>query len=188
MKASKEGLSVARFMMVLSSISPLFIFWALRGNSLVPDLYFVGVCALMIVVPNLFLYRRFSEAKKLREIRSFSVACAEDHRDHLLVYLFAMLLPFYAADFGSWRDFASNLVAVAFIVFIFWHLNLHYMNIVFAAFGYHVFTIYPAQNRNKLSGKTSKVLISKRIVVPEGEEIKVYRLSDTVYFEKEGNS
>lgn len=187
MSTSREGLSVARFMMVLSSISPLFIFWALRGNSLVPDRYFVGACAFMIVIPNLFLYGRIFEARKLREVRALRVARAEDHRDHLLVYLFAMLLPFYAADFASWRDLASILVAVAFIVFIFWHLNLHYMNIVFAAFGYHVFTIYPVQDRNAFSGKMSNVLISKRVVVPEGEEINAYRLSNTVYLEKAGN-
>ena len=187
MRASREGLSMARFMMVLSSISPLFIFWALRGNALVPDLYFIAACLLMIFLPNLSLYLRIAGAKKLREIRSLSVARAEDHRDHLLVYLFAMLLPFYAASFESWRDFASNIVAVAFIVFIFWHLNLHYMNIVFAAFGYHVFTIYPVQDGNALSGRASNVLISKRVVVPEGEKIDAYRLSNTVYFEKAGN-
>jgi len=187
MSTWRSGLSVARFMMVLSSISPLFIFWALRGISLVPEVYFIGVCALMIVIPNLFLYLRISGAKKLREVRLLHVARAEDHRDHLLVYLFAMLLPFYAADFGSSRDLASNLVAVTFIVFVFWHLNLHYMNIFFAVFGYHVFTIYPLKDRNDLSGKMSNVLISKRVVVPEGEELMAYRLSNTVYLEKAGN-
>lgn len=187
MRSSREGLSLARFMMVLSSISPLFIFWAIRGNSLIPDLYFVGTCALLIILPNLVLYLRMSSAKRLREIRSMHVARAEDHRDHLLVYLFTMLLPFYAANFESWRDFASNIVAVAFIIFIFWHLNLHYMNIVFAAFGYHIFTIYPVQDGNPFSGKTSNVLISKRVMISEGEEIDAYRLSNTVYFEKAGS-
>jgi hypothetical protein len=28
--------------MVLSSISPLFILWAIRGNSLIPDGWFMG--------------------------------------------------------------------------------------------------------------------------------------------------
>ena len=42
-----EGLKTARLLMVLSSISPLFILWAIRGNSLIPDHYFVGFCALM---------------------------------------------------------------------------------------------------------------------------------------------
>jgi hypothetical protein len=33
----REGLRAARLLMVLSSISPLFILWAIRGNSLIPD-------------------------------------------------------------------------------------------------------------------------------------------------------
>lgn len=33
----REGLKAARLLMVLSSISPLFILWAIRGNCLVAD-------------------------------------------------------------------------------------------------------------------------------------------------------
>jgi hypothetical protein len=39
--ASREGLKVARLMMVLSSISPLFLLWAIRGSKLLPDRYLV---------------------------------------------------------------------------------------------------------------------------------------------------
>ena len=50
----QEGLKFARILMVLSSLSPLFILWAIRGNSLIPDFYFVGVCTLMVIVPTFF--------------------------------------------------------------------------------------------------------------------------------------
>lgn len=125
-------------------------------------------------------------AKRLKQLRAIVVGKAEDHRDHLLVYLFAMLLPFYSAELDSWRDMATALVALVFIIFLFWHLNLHYMNILFAAFGYHVFTIYPRTDDNPLSGKTSMVLITKRVVVSDDERIEAYRLSNTVYFESGG--
>ena len=36
-----EGLKAARVLMVLSSISPLFILWAIRGNNLIPDRWFI---------------------------------------------------------------------------------------------------------------------------------------------------
>lgn len=97
-----------------------------------------------------------------------------------------MLLPFYAADLDSWRDMATALVALTFIIFLFWHLNLHYMNILFAAFGYHVFTIYPATETSPLSGNDSLVLITKRVTIPDGEKINAYRMSNTVYFESGG--
>ena len=178
-----EGLRIARLLMVLSSISPLFILWAIRGNKLVPDRYFLTFCALMVIVPNAFLWLRIRTAKKLQERRQLVVGTAEDHRDHLLVYLFAMLLPFYTTELGAWRDLAAVLVALGFIVFLFWHLNMHYMNVLFAALGYRVFTLYPPKDGNALSSRASQVLITRRVTLSAGESLVAYRLSDTVYFE-----
>ncbi len=128
-----EGLGVARLLMVLSSVSPLFVLWAIRGSHVIPDRWLIPACLAFIVVPNGFLWLRIRAAKRHNERRSLKIAGAEDHRDHLLVYLFAMLLPFYADEMAKWRAVSCALVALAFIVFVFWHLNLHYMNVFFAA-------------------------------------------------------
>src|SRR6266480_203406 len=112
----------ARLLMVLSSISPLFILWAIRGNNLIPDEYFLSFCALMVIVPNAFLWLRVKTAKDLQERREITVGKADDHREHLLVYLFAMLLPLYAANLGTWRELGATFAAFVFIVFLFWHL------------------------------------------------------------------
>jgi hypothetical protein len=178
-----EGLKIARLLMVLSSISPLFILWAIRGNSLIPDRYFITFCLLMVVTPYGFLWLRLRTARRLHEKRELIVGKADDHRDHILVYLFAMLLPFYSEDLGSVRHLSSAVAALAFIVFLFWHLNLHYMNLVFAALGYRVFTVYPPLDGNPLSGKTSLALITRRVSLSPGERLIAYRLSDTVYLE-----
>ncbi len=183
-KARPEGLKIARLLMVLSSISPLFVLWAIRGSKLVADRYLAVFCALMIVLPNVFLCLRIRTARKLNITRELVVGSAEDHRDHLLVYLFSMLLPFYPIDTGTWRDLAALVAALAFVIFLFWHLNLHYMNIAFAVRGYRVFTIFPQTDDNPLSGKTTQVLISPRTAIIPGEKIVAYRLSDTVYFEE----
>ena len=45
-----EGLKAARLLMVLSSISPLFILWAIRGTTLVADRWFIGFCALTRII------------------------------------------------------------------------------------------------------------------------------------------
>lgn len=182
--AQREGLKAARLLMVLSSISPLFILWAIRGNRLIPDLYFIGFCALMVVLPNAFLWLRIKTARKEEDKRELVVGRADDHRDHILVYLFAMLLPFYSEDLGSWRYFGSSVAALSFIVFLFWHLNLHYMNLMFAALGYRVFTVYPPADQNPLTGKASHALITRRVNLVSEDRIVAYRLSDTVYLEK----
>lgn len=178
-----EGLKLARLLMVLSSVSPLFILWASRGTALIPDVYFLTFCAAMVVVPNAFLWYRIRIARQRGDTRELTIAAVEDNREHLLIYLFAMLLPFYADTLATWRSLAAALTGLAFVVFMFWHLNLHYMNIFFALFGYRVFTLYPAANGNPLSGQSNYVLITPRVSVTSEERIRAYRLSDTVYFE-----
>jgi hypothetical protein len=169
--------------MVLSSIAPLFVLWAIRGTRLIPDKWFIVSCAVVVIVPFIFLWVRIDTAVRQQDKRDLVVGSAEDHRDHFLVYLFAMLLPFYPVDLGKWRDFAATIAALTLIVFMFWHLNLHYMNILFAVRGYRAFTVYPPADGNNLSGRTGHVLITRRLVLSPGEHVMVYRLSDTVFLE-----
>ena len=169
--------------MVLSSISPLFLLWAIRGNKLIPDPYLLPFCLAMMVIPNLFLWLRLRTAIAHQDRKELDIGSAEDHRDHILVYLFAMLLPMYPIDFGTWRDLAALLAALAFIVFLFWHLNLHYMNLLFAIFGYRVYTISTPKDDNPLSGRITWALLTPRVSLVPGERLIAYRLSDTVYFE-----
>lgn len=184
-RGHQEGLRAARLLMVLSSFSPLFFLWGIHGNSLIPDAYFIPFCIVMIVIPNSFLWLRFRTAKKYQEKREIVVGRVEDHRDHLLVYLFATVLPFYPAETTTWRTFGATLVAVAFVIFLFWHLNLHYLNLIFAIMGYRVFTVFPPDDKNPLTGRVAFILISRRVSVASGVRLNVYRLSDTVYIEEE---
>jgi hypothetical protein len=183
-KSSGEGLQTARFLMVLSGASPLFILWAIKGIRIIPDKLLWEICAGLVLVPNLFLFRRVSVARRLHEVETRKIGTAEDHRDHLLVYLFAMLLPFYSVELSGFRELAATVAALSFVIFLFWHLNLHYMNILFALGGYRVFTIYPTPDGNPVSGRGSFVVITKRAALPSGEELDLLRLSSTVFFEE----
>ncbi|OIO70877.1 MAG: hypothetical protein CO186_06265 [Zetaproteobacteria bacterium CG_4_9_14_3_um_filter_49_83] len=181
-----EGLSLARLLMVLSSMSPLFFLWAFKGVNIegVPEVYFLGFCLFFVLVPNLFLWWRIRRVKKCNDKREITAGAAEDQRDHLLVYLFAMLLPFYSVNIETVRDFSSHLAAIAFIVFLFWHLNMHYMNIFWAFHGYRVYTLSPCDDGNPFSGRLPTVLITKRTHIIKGEKISAYRLSQTVFLEE----
>jgi hypothetical protein len=180
---NKEGLKVARFLMVLASFAPLFVLWAIRGGTPIPDRYLYVGCGVLIVLPNLFLWLRVRTARKLNEHREVAIGSADDHRDHLVVYLFVMLLPLYAVDLNSNRGLWADIMAVGFVIFVFWHLNLHYMNVVFAALGYRIFSVTPPRDENPLSGREAFVVITKRPILSPGERLAVYRVSDTVYFE-----
>ena len=64
-----EGLKLARCIMVLSSISPLFVLWSIRGTTLIPALYFITGCLAMAILPTAFLLFREFLAKRQNDIR-----------------------------------------------------------------------------------------------------------------------
>jgi len=182
----REGLQFMRLLMVVSSMAPLFILWALRGSALIEDAYFIPICMALAILPSLFLLRRVKIAKRNNELRTITVGKAEDNRDHILVYLFAMLLPFYTVSLGDIREFVATITALLLVIFLFWHLNMHYMNLIFAIGGYRVFTILPPpQKENPYAGQRPFVFLTKRSTIPDGVSIQTYRLSDTVFIEKE---
>ncbi len=176
-----EDLKILRLMMVLSSLSPLFFLWAVRGLRCIDDRWLWAICFALIIVPNSLLLLRLRAARTNNDVRTLTIGEAEDHREHLLVYLFAMLVPLYDVNLGSSREAAAAIVALLFIVFLFWHLHLHYMNVVFAVRGYRVFTIRP--NQQALASGEPFVLLTKRTALQHGEQIRAYRLSNTVFFE-----
>lgn len=179
-----EGLSCARLMMVLSSLSPLYVMWAVRGVSSVPDMWLFFGCGVLLIVPNLMLYLRYHTAKKNHDLKIITVHKSTDNREHLLVYLFAVLMPLYDANIGNGRDFVATIIAFVFIVFLFLHLNLHYMNLIFAFFRYRVYTIEPLEG-DGIRGKMNFVLLTKRTNLLPEQQIEVVRLSNTVYIEKQ---
>jgi hypothetical protein len=130
-----RGLPIARLLMVVSSLAPLFLLWAIRGAPPVPDTYWIATCLGLVFVPNLALLGRWRIARRRNDCRTIVVAGARDQSEHLLVYLFAMLLPLYTANLTNERELLSVAAAFVFIVFLFWHMNLHYMNLVFAMLG-----------------------------------------------------
>ena len=178
-----ESLKVARLLMVLSSLSPLFILWAVRGNCLIPDVYFVTACLLFASLPTYFLWLRIKKARKNRDKHQFTAGLVEDQRSHILIYLFAILLPFYREEIANFRDLSAMIVALMFIAFLFWHLNLYYMNIFFALARYQVFTVSPPQDNNPHTGRERYALITYRQIVSPGDQFVAFRLSNGVYLE-----
>jgi hypothetical protein len=183
MNPPKEAFQFMRLVMVLSSMAPLLLLWAVRGSSLIPDFYFIPTCLLFAIVPTALLLRRIQSAKFTNDCQVKTVYRVDDHKDHILVYLFATLLPFYTADLQSYREFGATVLALAFIVFLFWHLNMHYMNLLFAIQGYRVFTVTP-DPQDVHGGKTPFIVLAKKTALVEGQKIETYRLSDTVFIEK----
>ena len=162
--ANSEGLKIARFLMVLGSFAPLFVLWAIQGSKIVDDAVWWSVCGALAIIPNLVLWFRLLIVRREQDKQRLTVAGAEDHREHLITYLFATLLPFYTAPMESSRHLISVALGVTFIVFLFWRMNLHYMNLAFAVAGYNLFTIDRPKGRftseDQRQGRQGQVLQS----------------------------
>ncbi len=179
-----EGLKLARLLMVLSSLSPLFILWGIRGIEFIPNGYFVLFCTIIVVIPNVILIYRLLVAISNRDEHTRHIGHTEDNRPYLLAYLFSMLLPFYRQDFETLREVLAVSAALSVIIFLFWHLNLHYLNIFVAIFDYRIFTVHPPMSDNPNSDTSSFILITRRRSLNEGQRLTALRITDTVYMER----
>lgn len=173
-----------RVFMVLSSMAPLFVLWAIRGTPFIPDAYFLPACVAMAVVPTAFLALRIVVARREKDVVPLVAGEAQDSSTHVLVYLLAMLLPIYPLDFESLRDIFAVGSALVLIAWVFWKMNLHYINIAFVVTGYRMYMVSPVDDGNPYSGREGWVLISKRRALSAGTTIKALRVTDTVYMER----
>ena len=185
MDKGAESLSLLRFAMVLSGMSPLFILWMIKGENIesLTGEGFYFLCLALILIPKSILLLRLGIVYRRNDVLRLCVQKADNQKDHLIVYLFAMLLPFYSADMESFRDLFAHLAAIFFVAFLFWHLGLHYMNFFWAILGYRIYSISEPDDKNPYSGKMPLVLITKRSFLRKNQEIKVFRLSKTVLWE-----
>jgi hypothetical protein len=178
-----RGLPIARLLMVISSFAPLFVLWAIRGARPIPDSYWILACLVFALLPSLALIWRWRIALRNNDHRVIIVAAARDQSDHLLVYLFAMLLPLYTVNLEHGRELFAVAAAFTFIVFLFWHMNLHYMNVAFGMLGYRVYTVEIGRPDGEPG--SSIVLLSKKAKPPPiGASVNGLRISDTVFVEK----
>lgn len=181
----KEQFRILRLMFVIGSFAPLFILWAIRGIKEVPDLYMWAVCGFFALVPNLIVLWRWRIVKAKNIVDRADVIGATDHREHMVVYLLAMLLPLYDANMNSLREVLAVGIALSVVIVMFWFANLHYLNIFFALFGFRVFTV--TRRINDRSGRKTDVIafLTRRQCVEEGDELIGYRLSHSLWLEKE---
>lgn len=177
---------MARLLMVLSSFSPLFLLWAMQkvgpitylDHVLLTPKQWLIACLLLATIPTAVLYLRYSIARRNKDNVELSVVRSDDHSEHLLTYLVANLLPFYSAPINSIRSLAMVICAVAFVVFIMWRMNLHYINLFFAFLGFKVYTITLSEEDGR-----RVILLSKRNYITTGTSFKGIRLSNTVFIE-----
>ena len=172
-----------------SSLSPVFLLWAIRGIDLIDDYYWIPACLAMFAIPTITLAVVQRYQTKIDNTQTITVVGVREEREHLLTYLFAMLIPLFDANLEGTRDLMAVAAAFIFVLLLFWHMRLHYMNVYFALRGYRIFTVEvelstSVNNRVRKTLKTFAVL-SKRHYVPENDQLIGIRLGGDVLIDKD---
>jgi len=185
--AKNAELGVFRLLLVMSSLSPVFLLWAVRGGTSLSDLRWLAICAVLLFAPNLIVWFVINRAIKRKNEQTIVVKSYADRREHLITYLFALLIPIYDANIGHGRELAAAFLALAFIAFLFWYMRLHYINVVFAIFGYRLYEVEVQNVATATGGVTLSyercAVISKRATLPIGAPLVLVRLGGTVFLD-----
>ena len=171
-----------RFILVLACMAPLFILMAIRGIGPVPWEFYFPVFIALAIVPNLILVARIYIAVKNNDRKMIRISNPTDNREQLITYVFAMLLPLFQSSVSSEQDLWAALCALLFVVYIFGHMELYYMNFFFALAGYRILSLRP----DSISGNFSvtHVLITKRDSTSITQDINPIRITDFLLFDK----
>lgn len=173
---TNDGLPLVKFMMLLSSMAPLFLLVGIRGlDAVVADKHLWIAVACLVLIPYLVLRLRMYLSIKSNDTFVLDVTDVKNNKEYLFTYLFTVLLPLYSVTISNNREFGAMMFAICFVIFVLWNMNLHFVNILFAFMGYRVFTI---------ESFDSAILLTTRTTIPKDlKELKVHRLSNTVFIE-----
>lgn len=187
-KKADEGLELTRFILVWSSLSPVFVLWAIRGVDAIEDKYWIPICVVLFLLPTLVLWLILRQARKSENTKTINISSAKDQREHLLTYLFAMLIPLFDANTDGMRDLIATSLAFIFVIFLFWHMRLHYMNLFFAMWGYRIFTVEARIGTTEKDRRQDRfvtyAIISRRHYIPDDDTLTGYRLGGRVLFDR----
>lgn len=178
-KKNSEGLPVVKFMMLLSSLAPLFILIGIRGMDTIIDYCILWIIiGILLIIPFSVLLLRVYVARKNDDKYKINIKDNRLNKEYLFTYLFTVLLPLYSVTVTNEKEFFAILFAIFFVVFVLWNLNLHFINIFFAIKGYKVYTL-PRQ-------ESAILLTTRNYLDDELNTISAHRLSNSVFIELKG--
>lgn len=197
--ASSEGLKSARLLMVIASLSPLFLLLPLKYEDICKGfksyeivesmcqkdphgiIVYISFVLIFIILPHVALIIRKKQA--VQDTDLLKIKSAEDRREHLLAYLFAVFLPLYQTDASSFPKLIALVISICFIIWIFFKLNIYYVNPYFTFRGYHIFLVRTQYTGVAGEDPRPAILLTLKSTIKPDDEIRAMRLSATVYID-----
>lgn len=174
-KRPREPFLLLRVLMAVSSLSPLFFLIAIKGSALLSDSLLASICAAVIIISTSMLALRVKASLRNDDTATLKIVDVEDSRDHLLVYLFAVLVPLFQADLDTPRNALLFCSVLALVLFLLVHLRLYYANVLFAVFHFKIFTLTTEE------GRRIALISKKEKVIPS--EMTLHRVSNFLYID-----
>lgn len=195
-----QNLRFVRFLLTLSSLSPLFVLLPLKyqeacnvfpagpihelcGWSWLGVVLWLCVFAFLVLLPLLLLRGRIAAARRTHDQDRLIIETAADKREHLVAYLFAVFLPLYQTGADAGPALIALGLSIFFVIWLFNYLNAYHVNPYFALQGYRMFQITTPAHAQQGFRSDPAILITKRYHIPARTEIVALMLADGVYLE-----
>jgi hypothetical protein len=95
-----------------------------------------------------------------------------------------LLIPLYDANIGDGREVAAAVVALIIVGFLFWYMELHYINVVFAVLGYRLFEIAVENGETAPNVDLRFALVSRRAAPTVDTPVVVLRVGEAVFLDE----
>jgi|GEM_PF-2711338 hypothetical protein len=179
----ENGLKFFRFLLLISSVSPVFALLAVKGaNFLVEDynvVYSLVMWGIFIIsfLPLLIRCKIAKNEKVKLTINKNATPCIEEYS----TYILSIALPLCQNELISENNFPFFIAMIIFVLIVFYVFNLYYLNIFFYLLGYKLYKIVP--NRSH-----SYVIISKKEIQEiQSKDIVAIRLTNSLFWEREAD-
>jgi hypothetical protein len=137
------------------------------------------------VGPALIFFWRIRQVKTSTSggsIEELTVRRLTDRREHLLSYLFPLVMSSWQFDFKSGRELAACLFVMLFTGIAFWHLQLTYVNLWFAIAGFR--SVQVERGNTSSHPLRPVILLTRSTRLAENEIVEAYRLTNSLYLHK----
>ena len=182
----REGLPIARALMVAGPFATTFLVMAFRGDIDASSATFTLACIMLAVLPTVFLWLRIRVSKTHADKTHFNIngpTTSIQWKMKLLLAV-ALVLPFHGGAIDAASDMLGTAVALALAVFVVWRLNLYYVNLYFFLRGYRAFSISPPDNAGPHDRTDDVVLLTRREHLHRNDSFVAYRLTNSVFLEE----
>jgi len=162
-----------KILLFISAYSPLFLIFIVRQIDFNTFYFWTGIFILVII--NIIWIPTFQIAKGWTKSR-FTVKKSVNRTSDALNYIIPYIIAFLDFQINKWQDWATLIILLLVIFFVYIHSNLIFVNPLLNICGYKIHDVEVIE-----SGYF--VIITKKNILKAGEKIHVKNLSDNIYLE-----